>query len=306
MIKAELFINRARMKVSAFFIIASKSWIRNHFPTFSAFLGAIIRIMSNIDNEPIFLYHIQSLRFSDWGKEGARLSSFALRLLALAAMFVDHAGLALFPAVGAFRCVGRISFPIYCFLLTQGFLHTRDVRAYGRRLLLLAILSEIPFDLLIFGRVACGMEQNVLFSLLLGLMALYAAEALRGRPVQAALVILTLCMAAMAARVSYGWLAIALCLCVYYAGENRLRMALSMAATLLLYTLSLALSGVTASWVLVSLCALCSLLPILLYNGRRGARNPLFTFLFYAAYPLHLLALVAIRAMRLVPPYFLR
>ena len=58
--------------------------------------------------------------------------------------------------------------------------------------------------------------------------------------------------------------------------------------------------------VLVSLCALCSLLPILLYNGRRGARNPLFTFLFYAAYPLHLLALVAIRAMRLVPPYFLR
>ena len=41
-------------------------------------------------------------------------------------------------------------------------------------------------------------------------------------------------------------------------------------------------------------------------NAMRGARNPLFTFLFYAAYPLHLLALVAIRAMRLVPPYFLR
>ena len=221
-------------------------------------------------------------------------------------MFVDHAGLALFPAVGAFRCVGRVSFPVYCFLLTQGFLHTRDVRAYGRRLLLLAILSEIPFDLLIFGRVACGVEQNVLFSLLLGLMALLAVDALRGKPVQSALVSLTLCMAAMVARVSYGWLAIALCLCVYYAGESRTRLALSMAGALLLYTLSLALSGVTSSWVLVSLCALFSLPVLLAYNGRRGARNPLFTFLFYAAYPLHLLALVAIRAMRLVPPYFLR
>lgn len=242
----------------------------------------------------------------DLEKEGARLSSFALRLLALAAMLADHAGLALFPAIGAFRCVGRISFPIYCFLLTQGFLHTRDVRAYGRRLLLLAILSEIPFDLLIFGRVACGMEQNVLFSLLLGLMALIAAEALRGRPVQAALVSLTLCMAAMAARVSYGWLAIALCLCVYYAGESRARLMLSMAGALLLYTLSLALSGVTQSWVLVSLCSLCSLPPLLAYNGRRGTRNPGLTLLFYAAYPLHLLALVAIRAMRLVPPYLLR
>lgn len=221
-------------------------------------------------------------------------------------MFADHAGLALFPSVGAFRCVGRISFPIYCFLLAQGFAHTRDVRAYARRLLLLAIVSEIPFDLLIFGSMACGTEQNVLFSLLLGLLALYAAESLRGRPVYAAIAGLTLCMAAMAARVSYGWLSIALCLSVYYAGESRMLLSLSMAGALLLYSLSLALSGVAQGWVLTSLCSLCALPFILLYNGRRGTRNRLFTLLFYAAYPLHLLALIAIRAMRLVPPYFLR
>lgn len=258
--------------------------------------------MWSVDSERIFRYHNRKI---ESGREGARLSSFALRLLALLTMFADHAGLALFPDAGAFRCVGRISFPLYCFLLAQGFLHTRDVRAYGRRLLLLAILSEIPFDLLIFGRVACVAEQNVLFSLLLGLMALYAAEALRGRPLHAVLVCLTLCMAAMAARVSYGWLAIPLCLSVYYAGQNRARLTLCMGGTLLLYTLSLALSGVTASWVLVSFCALLALPPILLYNGRRGARSPALTFLFYAAYPLHLLALVAIRMMRIVPPYFL-
>lgn len=234
------------------------------------------------------------------------MSSFLLRLLALVCMAADHVGLALFPSAGAFRCVGRLAFPLYCFLLVQGYGHTRDLRAYVRRLLLLALLSEVPFDLLIFGRTACFAEQNALFSLLLGLLALALSDSLRSRPGPCLFAQAAVLLSAMAARVSYGWLAIALCLCVYYAGENRLRMALSMAATLLLYTLSLALSGVTASWVLVSLCALLALPPLLAYSGRRGARNPLFTFLFYAAYPLHLLALVAIRAMRLVPPYFLR
>ena len=233
-----------------------------------------------------------------------RLSSFMLRLVALLSMFADHAGLALFPAVGAFRCLGRVSFPIYCFLLTQGFLHTRDVRAYGRRLLLLALLSEIPFDLLVFGRPASPVEQNVLFSLLLGLLALYAAQSLRSRPLHAFFVLVALSVAAMAARVSYGWLVVALCLCAYYAGASRARLALSTSGVLLLYTLSLALSGVAASWVLVSLCAQFALIPLLLYNGRRGPRVPLFTLLFYAAYPLHLLALAALRAMRVVPPYF--
>ena len=96
-------------------------------------------------------------------------------------MCVDHAGLALFPSVGAFRCIGRPAFPLYCFLLVQGFRHTRDLRAYARRLLLLACVSEIPFDLLIFGQFSSAMEQNVVFALLLGLMALYAAKALAAR-----------------------------------------------------------------------------------------------------------------------------
>ncbi|MDO5377480.1 MAG: TraX family protein [Clostridia bacterium] len=231
------------------------------------------------------------------------MSSFSLRLIALVLMCVDHAGLALFPSAGAFRCVGRLAFPLYCFLLAQGYRHTRDVRAYGRRLLLAAILSEIPFDLLIFGRVACAVEQNVLFSLLLGLLALWAADTLGGRPLYALLAASTLALVAMAARVSYGWLGIALCLIFgFSAGRKQL---LGAAAALLLYTLGLLFSGVARSWVLVSLCALLSLPLLALYNGKRGPRAPLITLLFYAAYPVHLLALAALRAMRLVPPYFL-
>lgn len=232
------------------------------------------------------------------------MSSFALRLTALVCMCVDHVGLALFPAVGAFRCVGRLAFPLYCFLLTQGYLHTRDLRAYARRLLLLAVVSELPFDLLIFGRMASGVEQNVLFSLLFGLAALYAAEKLRGRLPLSALVSAALCMGAMITRVSYGWLSIALCLCAYYAGEKKLPLLLSYACVMLVYSLSLLLSGVTMSWGLVSFCALFSLPLLLLYNGRRGLRSPLLTGLFYAAYPLHIVGLLIVRMLRLVPPYF--
>lgn len=233
------------------------------------------------------------------------LSSFSLRLLALLSMCIDHTGLALFPNVGAFRCAGRISFPLYCFLLAQGFIHTRSLRAYARRILLFALLSEIPFDYLIFGRVSSSMEQNVLFSLLFGLMALIAAKAYQEKPLTAWLVIVTLGIGSMAARVSFGWLAIALCLSAYYAADRRVYLLLSTSTSLLAYSLSLFLSGVALSWVLVSLCALFSLIPILAYNGRRGAHAPALSFLFYAAYPLHLLALIAIRALRIIPPYFL-
>ena len=103
---------------------------------------------------------------------------------------------------------------------------------------------------------------------------------------------------------SFGWLAIALCLCFYYFRDSKPRMVLCAGAILLCYSLSLHLSGVTRSWVLVSLCALLALPFLLVYNRKRGARSPLLTFLFYSAYPLHIAALLVIRALRIVPPYF--
>ena len=232
------------------------------------------------------------------------MSSFSLRALALISMILDHAGLALFPDIGLFRCIGRISFPIYCFLLVLGYKHTCDIAAYGRRLALLAILSEIPFDMLIFARSFNPMEQNVLFSLLLALIALYSTDLLQERPLHASLIGSVLCLCAMAANVSYGWLGIALCLCMRCCTGSLLRFALGTGGVLLLYSLTLLFSGVTRSWVLTSLCSLFSLVPILAYNGKKGLRHPALTFVFYAAYPAHLIALVIVRAMRIVPPHF--
>lgn len=220
-------------------------------------------------------------------------------------MFIDHAGLALFPSVGIFRCIGRLAFPLYCFLVAQGFRHTRDIRAYARRLLLLALISEVPFDLLIFGRISSAMEQNVVFSLLLGLLALYAVRMLKGNRLFSAMAVFSLMLVAMAARVSFGWLGITLCLAFDYVRDNRGGQALSAALLPALYSLTLLLSGVSRSWVMVSLCACLSAVPIFLYNGKPGLHHRALTFAFYAAYPLHLCFLLMIRAMRIIPPYFL-
>ena len=143
------------------------------------------------------------------------------------------------------------------------------------------------------------MEQNVVFSLLLGLLALYAVRMLKGNRLFSAMAVFALMLAAMAARVSFGWLAFD------YARDNRSGQALSAVLLPALYSLTLLLSGVSRSWVMVSLCACLSAVPILLYNGKPGLHHRALTLAFYAAYPLHLCFLLMIRAMRIIPPYFL-
>ncbi|MCD8069348.1 MAG: conjugal transfer protein TraX [Lachnospiraceae bacterium] len=124
------------------------------------------------------------------------LSGAALKWIAVLCMAIDHTGATValqhfyrMAAVGTYtqyytaytvyyvmRCIGRFSFPVYCFLLVEGFFHTRSRGKYLRNLAVFALVSEIPFDLAFYDTVFETSHQNVFLTLAIGLAALWLAE----------------------------------------------------------------------------------------------------------------------------------
>mgnify|MGYP005905037403 CR=1 FL=1 len=112
------------------------------------------------------------------------MSGTTLKWIAVISMLIDHTAEVLINHNAALtdpiwaqiyvlmRGIGRIAFPIYAFLLVEGFLYTRDVKKYLARMLTFAVVSEIPFDLAVFHTPFYWGYQNVFFTLFLGLLAL--------------------------------------------------------------------------------------------------------------------------------------
>jgi len=95
------------------------------------------------------------------------LNSYHIKLLAAVTMVVDHLGVVFYPDADWFRIVGRISFPLFVWLLVEGEAHTRDVGRYGLRLAILGIVSQPVYQLVL------GVQRpNILFLLLIGLVCL--------------------------------------------------------------------------------------------------------------------------------------
>ena len=124
------------------------------------------------------------------------LSGSALKLIALLTMLLDHTAEILFSqmqfatdailSIGSHqitlywicRMIGRLAFPIYCFLLTEGYTYTHNKRKYGLNLFVFALISEIPWDLEHNGKMFCS-GQNVFFTLFLGFLAIFCFDRFR-------------------------------------------------------------------------------------------------------------------------------
>lgn len=212
------------------------------------------------------------------------LSSFQLKIIAIITMTIDHTGLMLMGGTeyyGLFRNIGRIAFPIYCFLLTEGFLKTRNVKKYALRLFVFALVSEIPFNLMITGKVFSFERQNVFFTLLAGLLLLcwYSYFSVKGQ-FEIALAGIPLFMAAAYfLKTDYSWWGVMLIFLFYAFKDRKLISAFFAGASMLLY-------GDREKY------AVLSLFPILLYNGKKGRSMKSF---FYVYYPLHIAVLCVIK-----------
>ena len=107
------------------------------------------------------------------------LSAAALHILAMALMLMDHLWATLLPAQEWLTCAGRVAFPIFAFMAVEGYFHTHDLKKYTLRLLLFALLSEIPFDLMYGGTWFYPVHQNVIWTLLLGILGIHLMETVR-------------------------------------------------------------------------------------------------------------------------------
>ncbi|HCW72917.1 MAG TPA: hypothetical protein DHM90_02990 [Clostridiaceae bacterium] len=215
------------------------------------------------------------------------MNTLILKLIALITMIIDHVGAVFFPFEPWFRIIGRISFPIFCFLLVEGYFHPRDVRRYSLRLLIFAFISEVPFDLAFSGRMETG-HQNIFFTLFLGLFAIYMVDVyFAKKPVFGMSGLLLAMFLSEFLRTDYGILGI-LYMLVIFALRKIAEPQKYILMAVLITLLNLMLSGG------LQMYSVISVIYISFYNGKSGPKNDLIKYGFYLAYPLHLLILYLI------------
>lgn len=229
------------------------------------------------------------------------LDGGALKCIAAALMLTDHVGAILLPQVPVLRCVGRLAFPIFAFFIAEGYAHTRDFGRYFRRLAILAVVSEIPFNLE-NGAVFDLTRQNVLFTFCLALLTLRGLEALGrergfGRWAGCGLVLAAGFAAGELLRTDYGgWgvVTVALLQLCRDGKYAKLWLLLAMAAVNGLGMGSLTMP-VFGGEMPIQIFAVAALPVIWLYNGQAGPKG--LRRAFYVFYPAHLLVLEGIRTL---------
>jgi len=224
------------------------------------------------------------------------LSGSALKLLAVITMLIDHSHHVLdkipefryvFWNISSsyqvsvyliFRTIGRIAFPLYAFLLTEGFQHTHDRKKYASNLLLFALISEIPWDLLHNGSVL-GKSQNVFFTLFLGLLCMIVYETYQQDSKKQLLYLLIIAIISVFLNADYGLKGVGFIFAMYLLREKKIPQMFVSTAFLsgnIFYTF-----GVMSAFI-----------PISLYNHERGfIKGKFWKYAFYAFYPMHMLIL---------------
>lgn len=217
------------------------------------------------------------------------MSSFVLKLIAIITMTIDHIGAIFIPNSSwlylVSRSIGRLAFPIFAFLIVEGFFHTREVKKYMLRLGIFAIISEVPFDLAFYNSYLHMGHQNIFFTLFLGLLAIYLINTVE-KKYQGKMLFVNLANAGITIAISliaallqtdYKFMGILLIVAFYLFRGSK---------TLLVVSMILLSSSI------IQMLSVLSIIPIAFYNGKKGKNIKYF---FYVFYPAHLLVLYFIK-----------
>lgn len=238
----------------------------------------------------------------------------ALRAVALITMLIDHVGATLLPQYGFLRGIGRLAFPIFAFLLAEGADHTRHPVRYVLRLLIAAILSELPFDLMVYRWALDGQKghlmaflwqnrgmiflrfclyQNVIITFLFAIFALYALKFTEKRGV--ILRILGLAMAGLcvlgaeACKTDYGAFGVLTVLLFHFFWHRKWGPLLCAAGfTALCFWLMDYYISIGPVSVPLEVLGALSIPLMCLYKGWRASKNKTLQWAFYLFYPVHI------------------
>lgn len=237
-------------------------------------------------------------------------TSMSLHMMAMVFMLCDHLWATVVPGNDWLTCIGRVAYPIFAFMIVEGYFHTHNLKKYVMRLFLFAVLSEIPFNLVMGSRVFYPIHQNVLWTFLIGILCIYINERAKrkgGMLRRIVAGILTVGLAFVLGIVSfvdYNHAGV-LTVLVFYFFRGRKWWCFLGQALLLWYINVEMLSGYAYEvqlfgetyFIVRQGFALLALLPIWLYRGKQGTHNKALQYFYYAFYPVHLLVLALVRMM---------
>lgn len=258
------------------------------------------------------------------------ISSSSLHIIAMALMFCDHLCMTLFGNQIWLHYIGRIAYPIFAFMLVEGFRHTGNLKKYLLRLLIFALISEIPFDLMCGGTWLFPTQQNVMFTFIISMLLMLFMEQpkkIKNTVLKYIVFVITALFAVLLGfimgtitMVDYFGGGIVMVLCFYlFQGDTILSFEVDfkkewkrtlvvwgnrIAQAYLVWQIcnemigglceNITVFGRTYE-VVVEAFGIFALIPIWLYNGQKGINSKLFKYSCYAFYPVHILMLVVLQ-----------
>jgi len=218
------------------------------------------------------------------------MTSFLLKITALISMFLDHLSYTIYGHFSWLNYVGRIAFPIFAFQITEGYLHTKDLKKYFLRLGIFAIISQIPYYLFT-STFTDTFTLNIFFTLFAGLLAIWTFNKCKNKYL-GFLCVLLIAAISEYLHFDYGWFGILVIFIFYIFKNNQINMSISFISIVCLkYTISLIKNNFYYAYYILALFTMLSIIPIILYNKKQGKSAKYF---FYIFYPVHLILLYLI------------
>lgn len=236
-----------------------------------------------------------------------KLSSFTLHVLAMILMLCDHLWATLLPGQEWLTCIGRIAFPIFAFMIAEGFYQTSNRKKYLKRMFIFALISEIPFNLIMSSGLINPFHQNVLFTFTLAILFMMLIEKIKNiknnilKYVLIVIVFFASMLVGMLTFVDYYTIGIATVL-VFYLFKEKTWYNLLIQLLLIIWLNVSVMSGYGYELNILGYniffaqqgFAVLSLIPIWLYNGNQGYHEKWFKYFCYLFYPCHLLIIYII------------